>query len=312
MIFGEIGSRDPAIPPKILLTGRNGQVGGDLYPLLTKIGEVLATDRSSLDLTRPEKIRQCVRTFRPDVIINAAAYTAVDKAESEPELAHRINAVAPAVFAEEAAKWGALLIHFSTDYVFDGRKTEPYIESDAVNPLNVYGRTKAAGEEAITRAGCAHLILRTSWVYSRRGSNFLMTILRLAREREELRIVDDQIGAPTSTQSIAEASVQALRHCLARNRFTESGIYHVTATGSCSWYRFASEIVRSAEIEGSRLRRLLPIPSSEYPTSAIRPLNSRLSCSKIRNAFGIRMPAWRVSLSAVLNASVLAQGSSHI
>ena len=311
MSFGETGSRDPAIPPNILLTGRNGQVGGDLYPLLPKMGEVLATDRSSLDLTRPEKIRECVRTFRPDVIINAAAYTAVDKAESEPELAHRINTVAPGVFAEEAARRGALLIHFSTDYVFDGRKTESYIESDPVNPLNVYGRTKAAGEEAITRTGCAHLILRTSWVYSRRGSNFLLTILRLAREREELRIVDDQIGAPTSSQYIAEGTVQALRNCLAQNRFAESGIYHLTASGSCSWYGFTTEIIRSAEIEGSRLRRLVPIPSSEYPTSATRPLNSRLSCSKIRNTFGISMPEWRVSLSSVLNPSVFAQ-SSHI
>ena len=302
MSFGETGSRDPAIPPKILLTGRNGQVGGDLYPLLTKMGEVLATDRSSLDLTRPENVRECVRTFRPDVIINAAAYTAVDKAESEPDLAHGINTVAPGVFAEEAAKCGARFIHYSTDYVFDGRKTEPYIESDPVNPLNVYGRTKAAGEEAITHTDCAHLILRTSWVYSRRGSNFLLTILRLAREREELRIVNDQIGAPTSSQSIAEITVQILQHCLrqAPSKLTTKGIYHLTAAGHCSWYEFTCEILRRASSQDFRVKKVSPIPSTEYVKPARRPLNSRLDCSKIVKAFGVNLIDWHTSLGSVV------------
>lgn len=294
--------RNRATFPRILLTGKYGQVGGDLYPLLTKMGEVLATNRSRLDLRASEKIRECVRSFQPDVIINAAAYTAVDKAESEPEIAHAVNANAPGVLAEEAARCGALLIHFSTDYVFDGSKREPYLESDSVNPLNIYGRTKAAGEQAITQSGCAHLILRTSWVYSFRGSNFLLTILRLAREREELRIVNDQIGAPTSSQSIAELTAQVLKYCLKQttSELTTKGIYHLTAAGHCSWYEFACEILRRASTQDFRVKKVSPIPSTEYPTPALRPLNSRLNCSKLVNAFGLNLMDWQTSLDSVV------------
>jgi dTDP-4-dehydrorhamnose reductase len=293
-----------AARPRILLTGRNGQVGGDLYPLLTSMGEVLATDRATLDLTDGNKIRERIEQFRPDVIINAAAYTAVDKAEREPELAHAINATAPGVLAEESARCGALLVHYSTDYVFDGTKLEPYVESDPINPLNVYGRTKAAGEQAIRNSGCDHLILRTSWVYSPRGSNFLLTILRLARERDELRIVDDQIGAPTSSEAIATATTQLLKQLLVRGRerFKESGTYHLTADGHCSWFEFANEIIRSIPDDGLRVRKVIGIPSSEYPTPARRPLNSGLNCSRIFQAFGIKTTDWRTALYSVLKS----------
>lgn len=287
--------------PRILLIGKNGQVGGDLYPLLTKIGEVLATDRSALDLAQSESIRECVRSFRPHIIINSAAYTAVDKAESEPDLAYAINGTAPGVLAEEALRSKALLVHYSTDYVFDGKKSAPYEESDPISPLNAYGRSKAAGEEAITGSGCAHLILRTSWVYSLRGSNFLRTILRLSQEREELRIVDDQIGAPTSSPSIADTTAQILRESLSRTsvEHNRSGIYHLTSSGQCSWYGFANAILEHAP-PGGKLKRLVPIPSVEYPVPARRPPNSRLNCSKIFDVFGVRIADWRVSLSCLL------------
>lgn len=288
--------------PRILLTGKAGQVGGDLLPLLPQFAEVLATDRTSLDLTRAEKIRDCVRFFHPDVIINAAAYTAVDKAESEPDLAAAINTTAPGVLAEEAARGRALLIHYSTDYVFDGTKAEPYVESDRINPLNVYGKTKADGEEAICAASCDHLIFRTSWVYSPRGSNFLLTILRLAREREELRIVDDQIGAPTASQSIAAATIEVLKKFLvnASNGSRVSGTYHLTASGHCSWYGFASEIIRRSDKTSLRVKKVLPIPSSAYPTPARRPQNSQLDCSKIARSFSVQMSDWREGLEDVL------------
>ena len=289
--------------PKILLTGKNGQVGSDLEPLLKKLGIVLATDRTRLDLACPEQIRECVRAFHPTVIINTAAYTAVDRAENEPELAAKINTNGPAVLAEESAKCGALLIHFSTDYVFDGTKVGSYLETDLINPLNVYGRTKADGEEAIVRSGCAHVILRTSWVYSGRGSNFLLTILRLAREREELRIVDDQIGAPTSSAAIAHATMELLRCVLNDMTLIESGIYHLTALGNCSWFGFASEIIRLTADRRQRQPKLVPITSSEYGARAARPLNSRLDCSKIRQKFGIKMPEWHSALSSLITSA---------
>jgi dTDP-4-dehydrorhamnose reductase len=302
--------------PKILLTGKNGQVGGDLYSLLTDLGEVLATDRATLDLTRPEKIRECVRAFRPDVIINAAAYTAVDKAEGERELAHSINATAPGVLAEEARQCRALLIHYSTDYVFDGMKANPYVESDPTNPLNVYGRTKIAGERAIANSGCDHLILRTSWVYSPRGSNFLLTILRLAREREELRIVNDQIGAPTSSKCIAEATVHVLRQVLTSSKSDAArviGTYHMAASGGVSWFGFAREIISQCD-SAVRPKSIIAISTSEYPTAARRPLNSRLNCSKIEDAFGVKLFPWQRGLPSVLQVifrqlSALSPGS---
>ena len=296
-------SKGSAPHPRILLLGRNGQVGGDLQPLLAAFSELLATERASLDLTRPDTIRECIRAFRPDVIVNAAAYTAVDKAESEPEIAATINATAPRVLAEEARRRGALLIHYSTDYVFDGTKVEPYIESDRVNPLNVYGRTKAAGEEAIKSVGCNHLIFRTSWVYSLRGSNFLLTILRLARERDELRIVDDQVGAPTSSELIAHATVDALKQWLSdgdATRSNKNGLYHLTSSGHVSWFGFAEEIIRLSGNNSLRVKKITPIPSRDYPTPAQRPHNSQLDCSKLRTSFGIEMPAWQSGLSSVL------------
>lgn len=302
MSTSTIPTRTETSQPRVMLTGKNGQIGGDLVALLSEFAEVLATDRSRLDLTRPHKIRECVATFRPDVIINAAAYTAVDRAETEPELSAAINTSAPSVLAEEAARTGALLIHYSTDYVFDGGKTEPYLESDLVNPLSVYGKTKAAGEEAIRASGCDHLIFRTSWVYSARGSNFLRNILRLASEREELRIVDDQIGAPTSSESIARATVQVLRECLRGSLAAslKSGTYHLTASGHCSWFGFASEILRLCPDRLRRVRNILPIPSSTYLTAARRPLNSRLDCSRIADVFAVRIPDWREGLNRIL------------
>jgi len=258
-----------------------------------------------VDLLRPESIRDSVRSFRPDVIVNTAAYTAVDKAESEPELASAVNATAPAVLAKEAAEAGALLVHYSTDYVFDGGKPDPYIESDPINPLNVYGKTKAAGEEEIRTSGCNYLILRTSWVYSPRGSNFLLTILRLAKERDELRIVDDQIGAPTSSQAIAEATVLILRRWLYEDPAVAAekcGTYHLTAAGEVSWFGFASEIVRQCSSTPLKVRSLVPIRSSEYPTAARRPLNSRLDCSRIADTFGTTMPHWKDGLRCVFES----------
>jgi dTDP-4-dehydrorhamnose reductase len=291
---------------KILLLGKNGQIGGDLQPLLAEFSEVLATERASLDLTRPEIIRECVRSFRPEVIINAAAYTAVDKAESEPALAAAINATAPGVLAEETMRIGALLIHYSTDYVFDGTKSDPYIESDPTHPLNVYGRTKLAGEEAIRASGCNHFIFRTSWIYSPRGSNFLLTILRLSREREELRIVDDQIGSPTSSASLARATLQVLRQWSLEDPRTaerKSGTYHLTASGHVSWFGFASAILerhKQHEKQRLRVRTMIPIATSEYPAAARRPRNSRLDCSKIADVFGVNMPHWTTQLATIL------------
>lgn len=290
--------------PKILLLGKSGQVGGDLYPLLSGFSEFHAPDRQTVDLLRPDSIRECIRSFRPDVIVNAAAYTTVDKAESEPELASAINATAPVVLAKEAADLRSLLIHYSTDYVFDGTKTEPYIESDPTNPPNVYGKSKAAGEQAIRNSGCDHLIFRTSWIYAPRGSNFLLTMLKLARERDELRIVDDQIGAPTSSMSIASATVQVLRRWLQdpSMAFRKSGTYHMTASGYGSWFDFANEIFRQYGKQSLRVRAVIPISSTEYPQPACRPMNSRLDCSKISDAFGVRLPQWQASLSFVIES----------
>jgi dTDP-4-dehydrorhamnose reductase len=288
----------------ILLLGSTGQLGATLNPLLHEIGETIATDRSLLDFANPEKISGFVRERKPSVIVNAAAYTAVDKAESETEVARAVNAGAPAALGRAARESGALFIHYSTDYVFDGSKSSAYRESDPVNPLNAYGRTKAEGEAAIQISGCKHLIFRTSWVYSERGANFLLTMLRLARQRDELRIVNDQIGAPTSTHSLARATADFIRKYM-RGEWSDdkSGIYHMTDTGSTTWFGFAAAIFqRASRILGSRPARLSPITTAEYPTPARRPLNSRLNCEKLRAAFGISMPHWEHSLDEVLHA----------
>lgn len=281
---------------RILLIGRNGQVGHELLQTLAPLGEVLATDRASLDLGDEAAVRARVRPLRPALIVNAAAYTAVDKAESEAESAFAVNGRAPGILAEEAAALGAWLIHYSTDYVFAGDKPEgAYTEDDPTGPINVYGRSKLAGEAAITRAGVPHLILRTSWVYGPHGANFVKTIVRKAREREQLRIIADQRGAPTSSRLIAEVTAQLIPRLLGANGHGFSGIYHLQSAGEASWYDFATAIVdqlRSQNAGSVRCREIEPIPTFAYPTPAKRPANSRLDCGKLQKAFGLRLPAW--------------------
>jgi dTDP-4-dehydrorhamnose reductase len=292
---------------RILLTGKNGQVGWELQRTLCSLGEVFAYDRSELDLTSPRMIRNVVQEVRPEIIVNAAAYTAVDRAESEPALAMKINAEAAGLLALEGRSVGAVMAHYSTDYVFDGSKSGPYAEEDRPNPLNVYGRSKLAGEQAIREAGIPHFIFRTSWVYGSRGRNFLLTILRLARERSELKIVDDQVGAPTWSRLIAEATAQVLAQFSfpgGRNRLLESsGTYHLTAGGQTSWCGFANAILAGAHDNLSTpllTRRAEPIGSRDYPTPAGRPKNSVLSGHKLEQTFGIAMPDWSDCLEKCL------------
>lgn len=286
----------------ILLTGVKGQVGWELRRTLAPLGRVTAVDRAELDLADPDAIRAKVQAISPKLIVNPAAYTAVDRAEGEAEQARAINALAPAVLAEAAKDCGAILVHYSTDYVFDGTKTEPYTEDDAPHPLNVYGATKLEGEQAIRASGVRHLILRTSWVYETRGHNFLLTMQRLMRERHELKIVDDQVGAPTWARQIAEATALILAQCLSPARGADRpepwGTYHLTCGGETSWYGFARAI---AELGGFSTR-LQPIPSSDYPTPARRPANSRLDNGKLERTFGLRLPDWREALELCLQA----------
>ena len=280
---------------RILVTGHNGQVGWELARTLAPLGEVTALDRSALDLAQADSIRAAVRGLNPDVIVNAAAYTAVDKAESEPELAHTINARGPGILAEEAKRCGALLVHYSTDYVFDGQKAGPYVEDDEPHPLSVYGRSKLEGERAVQAAGCRHLILRTAWIYAARGKNFMLTILRLAHERPELRVVDDQFGAPTSASAIAKASASILT---AMSRGAEaSGVFHMTAGGRTTWHAFAGLIVENS---GPPFPAVRPIPGSQYPAPARRPGNSCLDNTKLANTFGVRLGDWQEEARSVL------------
>lgn len=286
--------------PTILLTGVNGQVGYELARTLQGIGRVVALDRQALDLRDPERVRSVLRELRPAVVVNPAAYTAVDRAEDEREEARHLNAALPAMLAEECARTNAWLVHYSTDYVFDGTKGRPYVETDAVAPLNVYGETKLAGEQAIAASGCRHLILRTSWVYGARGANFMRTILRLAEQRPELTIVADQFGAPTWSRTIAELSAGMLSQiaCAERTRPGSadalSGLYHLTNGGRASWCEFASEILR---VWGkTEQTRITPIPASAYPVKARRPVNSCLSNAKLAAAFGLAAPDWRHAL----------------
>ncbi|HVS27095.1 MAG TPA: dTDP-4-dehydrorhamnose reductase [Burkholderiales bacterium] len=277
--------------PRILLTGKNGQVGWELQRMLGALGEVIALGREEMNLANSDAIRARIREITPDIIVNAAAYTAVDKAESEPDLAMAINGTAPGIMAEEARRLGALLVHYSTDYVFDGAKTTPYTEEDTPNPLNVYGKTKLAGERAIQASGAPYLILRTSWVYSARGKNFLLTILRLAAERPELKVVGDQQGAPTWARDIAETTARVLDETKER-----SGLFHLSASGTTSWFSFATEILR---ISGQAIP-VRSIPSSEYPSPAARPANSVLDNTKFMTSFGLELPAWQSSLKQCL------------
>jgi dTDP-4-dehydrorhamnose reductase len=284
--------------PTILVTGVNGQVGFELLRTLQGLGRVVALDRVAMDLSDLDRIRSVIRELKPSIVINPAAYTAVDKAETDVEAATRLNVDAPRVLAEEAAQSDATLIHYSTDYVFDGSKDGPYVEDDVTNPKNVYGRTKLAGEQAIAESGCAHLILRTSWVYGRRGKNFLLTMLKLGAERPELRVVADQIGAPTWANTIATTTAHIVAQGLVAHEADwwskRSGIYHFTCVGETSWHGFAKAIFDIA-MSGSG-PKVLPIPASEYPVPAERPANSRMSHSKLTETFGLRLPHWEDAL----------------
>lgn len=291
---------------RILLTGSTGQVGWELQRTLMTLGEVICVGREvaspslRMDLSTPETIRAVIREVKPDLIVNPAAYTAVDKAEAEPELAMVVNGMAPGVIAEEAKLLGAGVIHYSTDYVFNGNQATPYTEQDIPDPQNVYGQTKLAGEKAIQAVGIPHIILRTSWVYGLRGKNFLLTMLKLSREREELRVVDDQVGAPTWSRMIAEATAQFIsqgKQDLNELLSDNSGIYHLTATGQTSWYGFAKAIFELDQNRNQqKLKQLHQIASTEYPTPAKRPTYSSLDTSKISSHFGLFLPNWQTSL----------------
>jgi dTDP-4-dehydrorhamnose reductase len=287
---------------RILITGSNGQLGWELQRLLSERHEVTALDRNGLNLADANAIRRVVRDVRPDIILNPAAYTAVDKAESEAQIALAVNGAAPGILAEEARKLNAALVHYSTDYVFDGSKTAPYVEDDAPNPQGVYGATKLLGESAVRAAGGRHLILRTSWVYGVHGGNFVKTILRLAKERDELRIVADQFGAPTWARDLALATSTILQRWEEKN-FDErfSGLYHLTAQGRTNWHAYAEEIVRLARnfdaTLAARALNIRAIATHEYPMAAKRPVNSVLENKKTREAFGVELPTWRESLA---------------
>lgn len=289
----------------IVLLGKNGQVGWELQRALAPLGHVTALDHHTVwhcgDLSKPAELALTLRELKPDVIVNAAAYTAVDKAEREPELAYQINAASVAVLAKEAEALGAWLVHYSTDYVFNGKGTRPWQETDTPNPLNIYGKTKLAGEQAITLYCSRHLIFRTSWVYSVRGNNFAGTMLRLARERQELAVVSDQIGAPTGAELIADCSAQALRMALAKPEL--AGLYHLTATGETSWHHYAAFVfdhVRSLG-EPLKLEQLKAMSSHDWPASAQRPTNSRLNTQSFTTAFQLTLPPWQVGVTRMLN-----------
>ena len=294
---------------KILLLGRNGQVGWELQRSLSPLGELVALDRAGDtarglcgDLQDLDGLRETVRTLRPDVIVNAAAHTAVDKAQSEPELARRLNAEAPAVLAEAAQAAGALLVHYSTDYVFDGSGTTPWTEDAPTGPLNVYGQTKLDGERAIAAACPRHLILRTSWVYAARGGNFARTMLRLAAERERLTVIDDQFGAPTGAELIADVTAHAVRQLLQRPQ--DAGIYHLAASGETTWNGYARFVIDTARALKPELKlavnEVAPVPTSAFPTPAQRPHNSRLDTTRLQQTFGLRLPPWQQGVARML------------
>lgn len=284
---------------KILVTGAKGQVGTEFCKLDHADAQIIAADRAEFDMSTEARIRSYLRELRPDVIINAGAYTAVDRAEEQQEICFAINAMAPRVLAEEAATLGSMLIHYSTDYVFDGKKEGAYSEDDPVCPLGVYGRSKLEGERGIASSGARALVLRTSWVYSSHGRNFLLTMLRLAKEKPELRIVDDQVGAPTSAKAIAAATAGLVRNWASvRAESFPSGVYHMTAAGSSSWCGFALAIFARAGLQ--RNPAIIPITSDEYPTPAARPKNSVLSNKRFQQAFGFRLPAWQEQLDEVM------------
>jgi dTDP-4-dehydrorhamnose reductase len=309
--------------PTILLTGKTGQLGSELNRLLPKVGKVIAPGRDELDLREPEKIREIVRNAKPQLVINAAAYTAVDAAETDQVNASAANAEAPGLLAQEAKKVDALIVHFSTDYVFDGFKKSPYLETDPPNPINSYGRTKLAGEEAIRNSGAAHLIFRTSWVYATHGKNFLLTILRLATEREELKIVDDQVGTPTCAFDLAQATTEILTGIIAKTKSDfisaeVSGTYHMTAAGQTTWYEFAKAILEEASRAHQNLpwltsatnarpiiaRHILPISTEAFRSPTRRPVYSVLSNALVMETFGFTLSNWRTQLQRCFSADV--------
>lgn len=298
---------------KILLLGKDGQVGWELQRALAVLGDLRAFGRRDVDFEDLDAVRQCVRDFRPDVIVNAAAYTAVDKAETDADRAYCINAAATGVLAEEAHRHSAWLVHYSTDYVFDGSKTGPYVEGDATNPLSVYGRTKCAGEELVRASGARHLILRTSWVFAARGGNFAKTMLRLAKEREQLNVIADQYGAPTSAELIADATALALYRLRERGAASASlsGTYHLAAGGETTWHGYAQYVIELALQLGASLKAgpaaLNPIPTEAYPLPAPRPRNSRLDTRCFRSAFDVQLPDWRYHVQRLI-AELSAQG----
>ena len=285
--------------PRILLTGKTGQVGWELARALAPLGELIAPGRGEMDLADPDSIRSAIRQARPEIIVNAAAFASVDEVEAQPELAMQVNGVAPGILAEEAKRIGALLVHYSSAYVFDGRSTRPYVEEDPPNPINVYGKTKLAGERAIAACGGAHLILRMSWIYSLRGVNFLTTFLKLAREKKELPVVNDQIGNPTWARAVAEATATLLGSGDVRDR---AGLYHLSASGSVSRFTFAERILAIARelLRMNTNTTLKPVTTADYPLPAARPLNCATSKQKIGRAFGIEMPRWDAQLRSSL------------
>lgn len=286
-------------PLRILILGKNGQVSRALQSRLADTGELIVRGSDQLDLARPDQLRSHIDALHPDLIINAAAHTAVDQAESEPELAFAINASAPGILALAANELGVPLIHYSTDYVFDGRKPQPYTEDDTPNPLSVYGRSKLAGEDAIRQAGGQHLILRTSWVYSTEGRNFLLTMQRLLQEKPHLRVVADQIGAPTWSGTIADSTARLIERWMT-GRCGAWGTYHLTAQGETSWFGFAQAIGEQLVGQHKPCAVIEPIPSSDYPTPAPRPLNSRLDCTRLLREWGVSQPDWRSALQQCL------------
>ena len=291
---------------KILLLGQNGQVGWELQRSLAVLGHVTALDYDSTehcgDFSNPQGVAATVRALQPDVIVNAAAHTAVDKAESEPELARLLNATTPGVLAEEAARLGAWLIHYSTDYVFDGSGERPWVETDAPAPLSVYGRTKLEGEQLIQQSGCQHLILRTSWVYAARGGNFAKTMLRLAQERERLTVIDDQWGAPTGADLLADVTAHAIAHL--RQRPQDGGLYHCVAAGQTNWHAYARYVIEQARSLRPELpiqvQEIAPVPTSAFPTPAQRPHNSRLDTRQLQTTFGLTLPHWQQGVARML------------
>ena len=301
--------------PRILLLGKNGQVGFELQRSLAPLGEVIALDRHSQplsgDLVNLEALATTVRALRPTFIVNAAAYTAVDKAEAEPELARRVNAEAPGLLASLAAETGAWLVHYSTDYVFDGSGSTPWNEADPTGPLNAYGQTKLEGEQAIAASGCQYLNFRTSWVYAANGNNFLKTMLRLAKDRETLNVVADQWGAPTGAELIADVTAQVLQRVLGEASGVAGitatpfvGTYHLAAAGAVNWHGYASHVIeraRQQRFEAVRVRQILPVATSAFPTPALRPGNSRLNTQRLKQTFGLQLPAWQSGVDAVVD-----------